>query len=1183
MKANGKRYYKPYYNKFKKFKQLKRSNSSDNLNVVNNVRENVREDVQNVQDVKYSLKLKKFIEDSIEASVERTLNKVDKIIENKVKYAVDQRMYLLSNSDNLFKRGSNEFSIAPDYSHGGTSWLFKYNGTPVATITNSGILYCSNVWINGINILKFISDIIAKENQQDLNFVRHVDLKNGTYEMDIADIIVRESLEVNSTTTNTPVSINASTPDDPRFVNIDIGNIQKAIQVDKYDGSTNIMQMLECVNWGTPWMSMINYRTHLNFFLSYYLNVPWITTNEIAFGYEDLAGDSIVLDWIHDSHDSANNHVQVSFWDKFSNIADIYNDKLLRYVQAICKMSKNTNMLTLQATSQLANGDDSNIILFSDTNNDYTINNCATVSLIHDTQYYGLKFKVITADNTDDNKLCIYPTGVTIDGQLDCYDDVSIWNNLEVSHDVKSNTGHINTLISSYINCTTRMDCPEIKYLTHLDFYDDTLMCIDFKKMIMTYNDRGRMIYEVSGTYNNTLCLDVNKSHKIMVRVYSDGGGLGNTDYFTTLKHEITLLDGDGVTTLKNLTVTDSLNLALQYITQLYTTLTGGQQTTFRFGHGSNIYDSGCLAYCMDSTLANSYIHLYLSGCSGLKVYADKIESVTPLYAPTMYSNGSQVLTAADLTLYARKDQINYFTQNQWIQSTNTTDDSLLILEDQQLLSGKNIYYAIGYKFQNTSNCAYFGYYHDSDSSTSNKLTLGMGNAHNLLTANDTSVNINRKTILNTPQHEEYPFTILVPTLTTNQISKIMLGDGTQYIGVGLVKNSNNDYYGYFKLTSNPMELRIFSNLLAINYSNTQLVTVAQTRTDINNRLFVNYAGNDSNYIYNDYTYTADGQGVYIAKFVNTHMDTYNNTWSSIYIGQSSSRCFELRYTYNTTANSCKGTLYCNGTNIAEVYPNKLISNKMMTVYRNDVTSSTYNHILECLAPNMTSGGSSGISFGKAGTAGNRVLMMYNYSGDNNTNNHLEIGFTNYPHLVNLYLNRLAININTNINHKELTINNGTSTSNPIPYWKFSTNGYLTSINGNGDTVWLLRKDDTHDFGYGNKWIAMGYQESKNRCGFGFRCPGDLDTSNCACIWHDGDKIRCYRDKVTVLAPLDSTYSNSSGCTSNMKNVILDICYPVGCYMLGWKPNIGSWSSRGTIYTSGSGIQTGYTMWQRDS
>lgn len=113
-------------------------------------------------------------------------------IDARAKYWMEQRIGLLLNNNALMKKNTTELKIDYDNNSGGLSWLFKYNGSTVAYIDSRGFLYCSNILLNGVNLLNAVNNIISINN--DLNnlsdlFVRHTDLKNGTYNININDII----------------------------------------------------------------------------------------------------------------------------------------------------------------------------------------------------------------------------------------------------------------------------------------------------------------------------------------------------------------------------------------------------------------------------------------------------------------------------------------------------------------------------------------------------------------------------------------------------------------------------------------------------------------------------------------------------------------------------------------------------------------------------------------------------------------------------------------------------------------------------------------------------------------------------------------------------------------------------------------------------------------------------------
>lgn len=123
-------------------------------------------------------------------------------IDARAKYWMEQRMGLLLNNNALMQKNTTELKIDYDNNSGGLSWLFKYNGSTVAYIDNHGFLYCSNILLNGVNLLNAVNNIVSiNQNLNNLNglFVRHTDLKNGTYVMNIEDITTSmETIQTNT-------------------------------------------------------------------------------------------------------------------------------------------------------------------------------------------------------------------------------------------------------------------------------------------------------------------------------------------------------------------------------------------------------------------------------------------------------------------------------------------------------------------------------------------------------------------------------------------------------------------------------------------------------------------------------------------------------------------------------------------------------------------------------------------------------------------------------------------------------------------------------------------------------------------------------------------------------------------------------------------------------------------------
>lgn len=123
------------------------------------------------------------------ASIKRSLYSD---IDTRAKYWMEQKIGLLLNNNALMKKNTTELKIDYDNNSGGLSWLFKYNGQTVAYVDCNGFLYCSNILLNGVNLLNAIDNVIKINNDlKNLSdiYVRHVDLKDGTYELDVSKII----------------------------------------------------------------------------------------------------------------------------------------------------------------------------------------------------------------------------------------------------------------------------------------------------------------------------------------------------------------------------------------------------------------------------------------------------------------------------------------------------------------------------------------------------------------------------------------------------------------------------------------------------------------------------------------------------------------------------------------------------------------------------------------------------------------------------------------------------------------------------------------------------------------------------------------------------------------------------------------------------------------------------------
>ena len=539
---------------------LRRSNSADNIQ---------QQQQQPTADIK---EVATHILSVVDRKMQDQTTKVNNLIELKTKYYVDQRINVLENSNDLLTRGANELAIQEDPVHSGNSFQFKYNGDTVARITDSGWLYCRNLWVNGINLMTAINSMMSTEQQTAGalgDFVKRIELKNGTFEMDI-DTAVMKHLNINADDKNTLefipqynsamlISTNRSTGiqlfnpnivaagnftalafgtannqdeygvlryyNNPtaayryigigmntstnclsiyqdKHVVINTGNNLAHSLLCKYSGSlansksiriacgdnrdTALFAYGRANNQNFIYITMLGraasidvYSDYIHFNGTNYINYTSTKASGVIYYMTaaNVAANNSVCMLLGNNNTTANQAITIGYQHDTSNPLGWFgfysNDKLITYDKY-----GNMNMNGLTTTSSIScsglySSADATIdgkvtctqldvansvkntwyakLRVEDylSNNDYIrfimkdLGGQANIDLFHDTQYYGLRLKIDTADNTDDNKLCIYPTGVTIDGDLDCYDDVRIWETLEVAKDISvSNTSY---------------------------------------------------------------------------------------------------------------------------------------------------------------------------------------------------------------------------------------------------------------------------------------------------------------------------------------------------------------------------------------------------------------------------------------------------------------------------------------------------------------------------------------------------------------------------------------------------------------------------------------------------------------------------------------------------------------------------------------------------------------------
>lgn len=415
---------------------------------------------------------------------------------------------------------------------------------------------------------------VGKEKNNNKCATFHYDTVNNTFQMGIygtAPDVIKYGvnnvwLNKPTTITNTAETLLNLTNSGQRYNKININGL--TISADTYEGAIILNDIIEAVDYGGS-----NKFTRFNGRLNYFLSNQ--SSNSIIFGKNDDKGDSIEIIFNYVASDDANNNVSVSFWDYMNPIMKLYKNHIELLINYVAMLNSSVsegggvNYIFGKAINTAQSG-----------NMEYIYSATPANAYIHLylTGYSGLK---IYSDYTESITPFRAPS-ISLNGS----DLQTTLNNCAKLNAANTFTGY-NTFNNVIDVWNSKIIAPNIEQVWNIKFYNDEDMIIDFKKMLHGYNDLGRVIYTTSGTYNNTLSLDINKSHSIIARVYSDGSN--TSDYFTTIKHAIVLLDGDGKTILKDLTATN------------------GAFTTSLTLNGSNVLTSASLANVAYKNINNNF------------------------------------------------------------------------------------------------------------------------------------------------------------------------------------------------------------------------------------------------------------------------------------------------------------------------------------------------------------------------------------------------------------------------------------------------------------------------------------------------------------------------------------------------------------------------------------------------
>lgn len=158
-------------------------------------------------------------------------------VDLRCRYWIDQRLAQLLMNDNFTSKGEYSLKI-----NNGEFQFTRNNGT-IVRIDSEGNIYSQNIFISGVNVLLAIRElqrIMGITDDLDTIYVKHVQLKDGTYEMNIKDIITDTATINNLLTVASLVASDINT--DSLVVN-NSAEISKYLNV--FDGTSGIRTLIK--------------------------------------------------------------------------------------------------------------------------------------------------------------------------------------------------------------------------------------------------------------------------------------------------------------------------------------------------------------------------------------------------------------------------------------------------------------------------------------------------------------------------------------------------------------------------------------------------------------------------------------------------------------------------------------------------------------------------------------------------------------------------------------------------------------------------------------------------------------------------------------------------------------------------------------------------------------------------
>lgn len=370
-------------------------------------------------------------------------------LDNRIKYWIDSRLSMVINSNSLLSRGVNSIKIEPDYSQGGESFMFVVNGEVVAKITDRGFIYCRNLLINGYDLAQVLNSIYNEQDGFKKNYVTHQELEDGTYELNVKDIITKylevliPTLTANQTMNglifgkddtingnNAHLCFTYAGDDDDVNNSLSLGFKGYTDQYIFYRDRCKFLAPIVSDSTSTSPIVCLN-----NASASYLPNAAFLAPNLssnhgicVYIGKSTSKGNTASLRYLWVGNNNVNNYLSIGFWD-YNNVYRFYRNKVDFYAKLYIEanVSNPVEIISTNNTPTIRMG------------HDWNTNNSLIIKYTHNTSphHLGLGFfnndDILTID-TDKN---VYVN----DGLLDviCSAAHKIYQKLEYNSTLDNN------------------------------------------------------------------------------------------------------------------------------------------------------------------------------------------------------------------------------------------------------------------------------------------------------------------------------------------------------------------------------------------------------------------------------------------------------------------------------------------------------------------------------------------------------------------------------------------------------------------------------------------------------------------------------------------------------------------------------------------------------------------------